>query len=121
MNATTPNDHPQTGEPGGSLHRPRSASSVRYEACMMESVRKRLSECSDYQAEAIAKHYTSLAIVAMNLSEMLRQRRYGDNPQVLDDPIAYCVEHIKSSHRHDFGIELEWPNAPAQRPPAKDV
>jgi hypothetical protein len=82
---------------------------------MMELARRRLSECPDYQAEAIAKHYTSLAIIALNLSEMLRQRRYGDNPQVLDDPIAYCVEQIKSSHRYDFGIELEWPNDRGQR------
>jgi hypothetical protein len=110
MSATPEQPTPADTRGAYSLHRPDSTSAVRYEACMMELARKRLSECPDYQAEAIAKHYASLAIVAMNLLEMLQQRRYGTNPQVLDDLIDYRVEQIKSSHRLDFGIELEWPN-----------
>jgi hypothetical protein len=88
-----------------------SATATRYEMAAMALAYERMMKCPECQPEAIAKHYAAHATLALNLIELCKDRRYSDNPQELDAAIAHCVEQIKRNHRHDFGIELEWPNS----------
>ena len=88
--------------------------SATYARCEMESMARayeRLHRFPEQQAEAIGKHYAAHATLALNLLELLRARRYSDDPTNFDAAIAHCVDQIKRNHRYDFGIELEWPNA----------
>lgn len=86
-----------------------SISATRYEQHLSALAYDRLSKFPEQQAETIARHYTAHATLALNLLELIRARRYSDNPKDLDAGIAYHLEQIKRNHRHDFGIELEWP------------
>lgn len=93
-----------------------SATAIRYEMELTALARVRLSQHPHLQAEAIAKHYTAHATIALQLLKMLECRRHiGCYPE-LDRSIQMLVDEIKTNHRHDFGIELEWPNAPGERP-----
>ena len=81
---------------------------TRYENGVIECAKKQLSY-PEYQADAIARHYTSLALVALTLRRMLSERRYSNKCPEADKLIDYLVLQIKEKHRNDFGLELEWP------------
>jgi hypothetical protein len=94
-----------------------SAMSVRYEMQAMALAHERLRRFPEQQAEAIGKHYAAHATLALNLLELVRARRGSDDPTNLDAAIAHCVDQIKRNHRHDFGIELEWPEGALRTSP----
>ena len=69
----------------------------------------RLAHYPDIQAEAIANHYTSVAMEALQLKKMVEMaREYGDHDGKLQDGIDYKANLIKKAHMAAFGIELEW-------------
>lgn len=89
-----------------------SATSIRYEQAVMAIAHERLRRFPEHQAEAIAKHYAAHATTAMQILKMIEARRgTWDATPNLDQAIQMLVEQIKTNHRHDFGIELEWLNA----------
>lgn len=83
---------------------------LRYEQYAMSLAYDRMVKCPECQPEVIARHYAAHATLALNLLELCRARRYSRDTKDLDTAIEHCVEQIKNNHRHDFGIELEWPN-----------
>lgn len=87
-----------------------SATTVRYERAVTALAYERLRRSSEQQAEAIARHYTAHATLALTLLDLLESRKHSHDTTALDATIEICVAQIKRNHRHDFGIELEWPN-----------
>jgi len=76
-----------------------------------------LSEHPKAQAEAIARHYTACANIALDLLNIVEAKRHapaGADTTSSDDAIRYLVDKIKQGHAHDLGIQLDWPNAPDQ-------
>lgn len=71
--------------------------------------RHRLSRYPQTQAEAIARHYVSMAQNALFLMRAIDEVRYHelDQPQNME-AIEMVVNKIKSAHLKDLGIELEW-------------
>ena len=92
-----------------------SATATRYEMALTDMARGRLTQHPHLQAEAIAKHYTAHATIALQLLKMLECRNHTETWPELERSIQMLVDEIKTNHRHDFGIELEWPNGPDQR------
>lgn len=72
--------------------------------------RRRLEQHPHLQAEAIARHYTAHATIALGLLKMLECRRHNETLPELERSIQMLVDEIKTNHRRDLGIELEWPN-----------
>jgi len=93
-----------------------SATSERYKQELGNMARRRLLTYPDCQAEAIAKHYAAHATIALQILKMLECRRHAGGYPELDRSIQMLVDEIKNNHWHDFGIELEWPNAPDEPP-----
>lgn len=87
-----------------------SATATRYEMALTDMARERLSLHPHLQAEAIARHYTAHATIALQLLKMLECRRHTETWPELERSIQMLTDEIKTNHRHDFGIELEWPN-----------
>jgi hypothetical protein len=88
-----------------------SATAARYEMALTDMARGRLTQHPHLQAEAIARHYTAHATIALQLLKMLECRRHTETWPELERSIQMLVDEIKTNHRHDFGIALEWPNA----------
>ncbi len=86
-----------------------SEAQLRYESHVTALAHERLSEHPHLQAEAIAKHYVAHATTALQLLKLVECRRYSGSYPELDRCIQMLVDEIKTNHRHDFGIELEWP------------
>ncbi len=76
-----------------------------------------LGEHPEIQAEIIARHYASLATVALNLLQLIEARRYLENAVEMDKCIEFFVEQIKTHHWQDLGIKLEWPLTSAAAAP----
>lgn len=89
---------------------PGSATATRYETALTEMARGRLTQHPHLQAEAIARHYTAHATLALQLLKMVECRRHSETWPELERSIQMLVDEIKTNHRHDLGIELEWPN-----------
>jgi len=91
-----------------------SASATRYEQYVARLARENFYRHPESEAERIAVHYVSHAMIAFQLAEAVSMRRqflYGSKPD-LDAMILMLTKQIKTNHLHDFGIKLEWhPNA----------
>lgn len=85
-----------------------SASATRYEAELTRLGFARMQSIDPIQqAEAIAKHYASHALAAMEILRIIQAR--GRTPsEICDEAIDYLIEGIKRDHRTTFGIELKW-------------
>ena len=63
--------------------------------------------------QAIAKHYTAHAIIALQLLELidLKENQKFAEPSAmaenLDDAIDHCVQQIRTNHLLDFGTPLQ--------------
>lgn len=76
-----------------------------------EQTRLRLARHPELQAEALAYHYTRMATLAANLSELVKIRRlyplrYGG--ESMDKAIEFLIKDIQEAHLKDLGIPLEW-------------
>lgn len=91
------------------MNKETSASAIRYEQQRAEIVRRMAIHGGERtQAEMIARHYTALATVALELLRLCEMRkRVGSSPES-NQIIDYLVDTIKKTHWDDFGIPLEW-------------
>ena len=90
-----------------------SASAARYQSSVKAMQQERFWKYPETQAEAIAKHYVCLAMLALQTLEMIKAREHGPctgykERLPIDDAIERNIKTIKDTHAHDFGIELEW-------------
>lgn len=90
-----------------------SASAARYEAAVKAMRQERFMLHPETQAEAIANHYVTLAMLAIQTLEMIKVKEHGPRlgygeKSPLDDAIEHNIQTIKRAHAYDFGIELEW-------------
>ncbi len=86
----------------------KTATAIRREVMAMEVAQHRLRMFPSEQAEAIARHYVSLAHLSLSLLKLVEMRELVTDTKDADAAIDHCVEAIKKSHRDDFGIELDW-------------
>lgn len=78
-------------------------------ALMERRKRNHLLRYPHLQAEAIAEHYTKLAMIAMDLRHLTNMRRHADHDNTeIDWAINNITDGIKRQHLEDFGIPLEW-------------
>lgn len=94
---------PSLGQPQSEIDMARRAASAAYD---------RLARCPELQAEAIARHYTTLAPMAAQLLYLIEAQASSEACRMHGDvagAIAHCVNEIKRNHRFDFGLELAWP------------
>ena len=92
---------------------------VRHDAILRDMVYKRLQDFPKMRAEAIAKHYASLASIALQLLHIIEATRYApptENMEHAECAIEYLMKQIQHAHAADFGIPLDWPNAEVSRP-----
>lgn len=85
-----------------------SETTIRHHEQRGALVRQRLSESTEGQAEAIARHYIAHANIAENLLKMVEARKHTGGYGELDRAIKMLTDEIKNNHWNDFGIALEW-------------
>lgn len=85
-----------------------SQSSSRYEAMKSAEKFHRLQAHPHLQAEAIADHYSKLAVMSMELRKLVDMRRYSGGSSEMDRCIERLTKEFVGQHREDFGIELSW-------------
>ncbi len=86
----------------------KTASQSRYETAHAQRAHALLATRLEYQAEAIANHYTAHALVALHLKRAVAERQRHGPSDGRDRFIEILLNQIKSAHLHDFGIPLEW-------------
>lgn len=89
-----------------------SATALRYQAAIKAMKHEQFFKHPQTQAEVIATHYCSLAILSLNLLEMIKLRHHLQGSEQLDIVIEHHIGEIKRHHLNDFGIELEWNKPP---------
>lgn len=70
----------------------------------------RLAKYPSAQAEALARHYLSMAQIAKDLKWLVDQERYAPEVMVAggEECILMLTNQIKEAHLKDLGIELKW-------------
>lgn len=63
------------------------------------------------QAEAIARHYVSVAKTAIDLLKILELSRGMNMVENTRSVVRFIVGRIKAAHAGDLGIELSWPES----------
>lgn len=91
---------------------PSTARSIQFAEQQAAMSYDRMLRHPDYQAEAIAKHYASLATISSDLLKLTELRRNRDDAEqchAIEETITHHVNLIKRTHLGDFGLALEWP------------
>jgi hypothetical protein len=79
-----------------------------YEEHRLFIINKMAVEDPAYQPEIIARHYTKLAIIALELLRLCEARQHGTISCGIDELIDYLSRHIRRAHLEDFAIPLVW-------------
>ena len=101
------------GKPMTTLTEAAGSTSIRHDDRLRDMAYKRLQDFPNMRAEAIAKHYASLASVALQLLHIIETTRYAqssENMKYVECAIEYLMRQIQHAHAMDFGIPLDWPN-----------
>lgn len=96
--------------------REKPQSQIRYEKHLARLARERFYLNPKSEAVAIAKHYASHAILAMQILEVINQLQcIPPGTEVGPNVLQFIFENvkiIKQNHLIDFGLKLEWhPNS----------
>lgn len=79
---------------------------TRYEEATRERTRTLLEQNPHMLPEVVARHYTMLAIVALQLKECLYARKAG--AEGMEDAIAHYLSVLRLNYIKDFGVEPNW-------------
>lgn len=104
------------GKPMTTLTEAAGSTSIRHDDMLRDMAYKRLQDFPNMRAEAIARHYASLANTALQLLHIIDTMRYAyhgqssEKMEYAECAIEYLTKQIQHTHAMDFGIPLDWPN-----------
>ena len=86
-----------------------TASEAIYEAQRAKLTTEYLQRSEHARIEAISRHYTSLAIMALHLKQVSERRLWANQSSApTDEFINFTVQQIIAQHVTDFGVEPSW-------------
>lgn len=81
----------------------------KYEEIKAERRKKELGSYPQMRAQAIARHYTSVAAMAGRLDGLVRSAQLTpEPPKEVTDAIDDLTNQIKEAHLRDLGLPLKW-------------
>ena len=83
-------------------------SAERYQQMVAKRLSARLGRSELSQAEAVAKHYMSHAVIALELWDAVQMERQCGETEMSRQVINRLLGEIKRNHFADLGILLEW-------------